>query len=138
MSAPQHDVLDELFISAQRDLPANLEQKLLAIPYTRKLRLVRWVIPTLVALLTPVLWLLGRQQIVDRIDRLQVGLERLIVDTADQLVALATHFAANEPEVMAASVAIVVLFLFASTATAAYINYQGREELYSVAITRRT
>ncbi len=137
MSAPQHDFLDELIGSAQRELPVSLEQKLLAIPSASKLRPVQWVIPALVALLSPVIWLLGGRQIMDQIDRLQVGLERLIIVTADQLVALATQFAADEPEVMAATVAIFTLFLLASLAATVYISYQGRSELYSVVLADR-
>ena len=138
MNAHQHDFLDELIGSAQRELPAELEQKLLAIPSARELRLVQWVIPTLVALLAPALWLLGGRQIIDRIDRLQVGLERLILFSVDQLVALATYFAADEPEVMAATVTIFVLFVLASIVAAVYINYQKRGELYTVVLANRT
>lgn len=138
MNAPQHDFLDELIGSAQRELPAELEQKLLAIPSARKLRLVQWVIPALVVLLSPALWLLGGRQIIDRIDRLQVGLERLILVTVDQLVALATYFAADEPEVMAATGVIFVLFVLASIAAAVYIKYQERGELYSVVLANHT
>jgi len=138
MNAYQQDFLDELIGSAQRELPAELEQKLLAIPSARELRLVQWVIPTLVALLAPALWLLGGRQIIDRIDRLQVGLERLILFSVDQLVALATYFAADEPEVMAATVTIFVLFVLASIVAAVYINYQKRGELYTVVLANRT
>ncbi len=137
MSKPEQDFLAELIGSAQRELPASLEAQLRAIPATIKVRRFQWIVPALLAALTPLVWLLSGQQIADQIDRLQVGLEQLVVVVVDQLVGLATHFAANEPEVMATSVAIFVLFTIAALAATVYVNYQGRNELYSVMLADR-